>query len=303
MPSAFAFALLQPIVLPMGRQWQRNNSASASASFMRRAMRFAAMLIALLLPVHAARAADVTVGLRLAPPYVMEAADGFLTGLEYELVRETLHRAGHRLVPRLLTFSRLIEDFRRGALPAFAPAHANMNLQGCISDVLLVYQNIGLTLRQRDLLVENMQQLGGLRIMAFQNARALLPGLGDAVQGNPDYVEVANQMLQVRALFSRRADIVLADRRLLYALIAAPDSGLPAGTPLREHLLFAPTPYSVAFASAELCQDFNRALAGLRASGDYDRLLQRYDPHPLANGQQRGEYLPLLLPTLRQLRG
>lgn len=270
---------------------------------MRRAMQLAALLLALLLPLHSVRAADVTVGLRLAPPYVMEAADGFLTGLEYELARETLHRAGHRLVPRLLTFSRLIEDFRRGALPAFAPAHANMNLQGCISDVLLVYQNIGLTLHQRNLMVENLQQLGGLRIMAFQNARFLLPGLNDAVQGNPDYVEVANQMLQVRALFSRRTDMVVADRRLLHALIAAPDSGLPPGMPLREHLLFAPTPYSVAFSTPEMCQEFNRALAGLRSSGDYDRLLQRYDPNPLANRQQRGERLPLLLPLQRPLRG
>lgn len=266
-------------------------------------MRLAAMVFVVLLPLQTARAADVIVGLRLAPPYVMEAADGFLTGLEYELVRETLHRAGHRLVPRLLTFSRLIEDFRRGALPVFAPAHADMKLPGCIGNTLLAYHNIGLSLRQRDLVVGDLRQLGGLRILAFQNARHVLPGLGDAVRDNPDYAEVANQMLQVRALYSRRADIVLADRRLLHALIAAPDSGLPTGIALREHALFAPSPYSVAFASAELCQDFNRALAGLRASGDYDRLLQRYDPHPLANGQQRGEYLPLLLPTLRQLRG
>ncbi len=283
--------------------WQRRQQAASTATVRETPHRQRALpllcaalagLVLLLRPLPL-QAAEVTVGLRLVPPYVTESDDGFLSGLEYELVRETLQRAGHKLVPRLLTFSRLIEDFRRGLLPAFAPAHAGMKLQGCLSDTLLIYNNIGLSLQQRNLPVESLPQLGGLRIMAFQNAHQLLPGLAAAVQGNPDYLEVANQMLQVRALFSRRTDIVLGDRRLLYALIKAPDSGIPPGIGLREHALFPATAYSVAFADAALCAVFNRALASLRASGDYERLLQRYEPYPQANGQQRGQHR---VPTL-----
>jgi|GEM_PF-467985 len=254
-------------------------------------------LACLCITTDAARAEDVTVGLRLVPPYVIERPDGSLGGLEFELVREVLSRAGHRLVPKLLPFGRLAEDFRRGALPAFTPASATMDLPGCLTDVSLIYQNIGLSLRERNLEVGNVQQLRGLRLLAFQNARAVLTGLSDAVEGNADYAEVANQVLQVRGLFSGRADMILGERRIFHALITAPATGIEQDKPLREHILFPPTLYRVAFTEPNLCADFNRALAMLRANGDYDRLVERYDPSPQAtNGRQRGE-LPRRLPS------
>ncbi len=247
-----------------------------------------------------ARADDVTVGLRLVPPYVIERGDGSLSGLEFELVRDALNRAGHHLVPKLLPFGRLAEDFRRGALPAFTPASAAMALPGCLSDVSLIYQNIGLSLRERELAVTAVQQLRGLRLLAFQNARTVLTDLGKAVEGNPDYAEVANQVLQVRGLFSGRADMILGDRRIFHALITTPTTGIEQDKPVREHALFPPTLYRVAFIQPQLCADFNRGLAMLRASGEYDRLVERYDPAPLANdGRQRGE----LRRQLRPLRG
>ncbi|WP_428249149.1 substrate-binding periplasmic protein [Ferrovibrio sp.] len=238
--------------------------------------------------ISAAHAADIIVGFRVVAPYVIEADDGRLSGLEFEIVRDVLHRAGHGLQPRLLPLARLAEDFRRGALPAFTPAAPAMNLPGCLSDVVLVYENIGLSLAERDVAADSIAGLRGLRLLAFQNARSLLPGIEEAIAGaRTEYGETANQMLQVRALFSQRADVILGERRIFRTLIAAPESHVDAQKPLREHRLFPPNPYHVAFASRDLCDAFNRALASFRASGDYDRLMQRYDPVPQARDDRR----------------
>ncbi len=277
----------------MGRQRQRTPGAGVNR-FRRVPVLLAALFClvsAIQIPaarLSAARAADITVGFRVVAPYVIETGDGRLAGLEFEIVRDVLHRAGHGLQPRLLPLARLAEDFRRGTLPAFTPAAPAMNLPGCLSDVVLVYENIGLSLAERDVTADSIAGLRGLRLLAFQNARNLLPGIEEAIAGaRTEYGEVANQMLQVRALFSERADVILGERRIFRTLIAAPESHVDVQKPLREHRLFPPNPYHVAFANADLCDAFNRALASFRASGEYDRLIQRYDPVPQARDDRR----------------
>ncbi|MBX3454530.1 ABC transporter substrate-binding protein [Ferrovibrio sp.] len=223
-----------------------------------------------------ANAAEVVIGFRLVPPYVMEAEDGGLHGLEYELVREVLALTGHGMQARILPFSRLIEDFRRGRLPAFVPANPVMNLSGAFSDVMLVYNNVGLSLQARRIMADRADSLRGLRIVAFQNARRLLPGFLDIQERNPDYLEVADQTLQVRALFAGRADLIVGERRILQVLIRSVQDSA-GGVAIREHALFPPTYYRAVFADASLRDDFNQALERFKRSGEYERLLARYD--------------------------
>lgn len=224
-----------------------------------------------------AQAADVVVGFRLVPPYVTEAPDGTLSGLEYELVRNVLILAGHDLQPRILPFSRLVEDFRRDRLPAFAPANPTMNLSGAFSDVILAYNNIGLSLQARGIEASRPDSLQGLRIVAFQNATRLLPGFLDIQERNPDYLEVADQALQIRALLVGRADMIVGERRILHVLLLSGNAGLGSLPTLREHALFPPIYYRVVFSDPDIRDDFNRALTRYRQSGGYDHLLRRYD--------------------------
>lgn len=133
-----------------------------------------------------------------------------------------------------------------------------------------------------------------LDVTAFQNAQLLLgPGVGALTQ-NPDrYREVANQMLQVRALFSGRTDVVLAERRIFHFMMRSPEAGVNTGQPLAEHDIFPPTPYGVAFQSMDDCVSFNRGLAAIRRSGVYDEVLRRWDSGP----QARSGALPAATPA------
>lgn len=223
-------------------------------------------------------AQELVTGFRPVAPYVQQKADGGLTGLEYELAMAAAQRGGLALKPELVPFGRLPEDFRRGVFDAMVPANPAMGLPGCLSDTLLVYRNLVYTLAQRGLSLREPGDLANLDVMAFQNAQVILsPAMIAVRQGNPKYREVANQMLQVRALFSGRTDAVIIERRIFLLLMRSSDVGLDTSAPVNEHELFAPVPYSMAFQKPEHCSAFNRGLELLKRSGDYDAILNRWD--------------------------
>lgn len=230
-----------------------------------------------------AGSSTIAIGFRPTAPYVIRAPDGTLSGLEYELVALAASAAGMRLQPRLAPFGRLTEDFRHGTIQAFVPSSPAMNLPGCISDTVLVYRNMAFTLQSRGLNLTSPADLAALDVTAFQNAHVVLGAAVGALASNPDrYREVANQMLQVRALFSGRTDVVLAERRIFRFLMRSPETGVDTGLALTEHDIFPPTLYGVAFQQPEDCISFNRGLAAIRRNGIYDELLRRWDYAPQA---------------------
>lgn len=226
---------------------------------------------------------EISIGFRTSPPYVIRAVNGTLSGLEYELVMLAATTAGMQPRAMVAPFGRLPEDFRRGSLAAFAPANPAMNLPGCISDTVLAYRNMAFSLQSRNLSIASPADLATLDVTAFQNAQLLLgPAVGALAQTPDRYREVANQMLQVRALFSGRTDVVLAERRIFRFMMRSPEAGVDTTLPLAEHNIFPPTLYGVAFQRQDDCISFNRGLAAIRRNGVYDEILRRWDSGPQA---------------------
>ncbi|MFC3675587.1 substrate-binding periplasmic protein [Ferrovibrio xuzhouensis] len=249
-----------------------------------RPWRVAIVMLALALLVPAASragtpaATPVTIGFRVAPPYVIAPPDGRLKGLEYELVMAAAAAGGLAVTPDVAPYGRLPEDFRRGHIDAFTPAGAAMQLPGCLSDTVLTYQNIAFTLERNRLPINEIADLAYYDVMAFQNASRLLgPALLQAQRINTRYHEVANQMLQVRALFTGRTDVVIADRRIFRFLMHSSEAGVDTAAPLAEHVIFPPSDYGVAFRKPAACAAFNDGLRRIRGDGRYDAIRQSWE--------------------------
>lgn len=242
---------------------------------MKRALPLAAGLI--LGSASSGTAREVRIGLREAPPYVLQAGDSFV-GLEYEIIAAALAYRGHTMKVVLMPFARLTGTFQENlAIDAAAPVIQNFNVGGEISDPYIVYTNIALSLEKTGVQLSKMSDFGTYRIIAFQNAQAAL-GLTfkAATANNPNYREEASQLLALRALFFERTDIVIGEYRILRHFMGDPASGIDTSLKTHEHRVFAPISYSVVFHDPALMADFNAGLAALKTDGTYDVLLRKY---------------------------
>lgn len=234
----------------------------------------------LVLTIHSAQAAEVVMAVgRSLPPYVIVED---WTGLEYDIVRQSLAVEGHTIKPRLMAFARVVKEMEAGLADAAMTMRPDSGVTACYSDSHVTYRNYAITLAGRDLAISSLQDLAGKSVVAFQNASLYLgPEYKAATAASPAYREEAKQAVQPLLLFSGRTDVVVADRFIFgwFAADAEVAAKVDTRQPVRLHAIFPPTDYHVAFRDKTLCDSFNRGLKQLRDNGEYARITQRYSPH------------------------
>lgn len=235
------------------------------------------VLLALLLaPLPAAaREVSVAVGLSL-PPYVLEAEQ---RGMELDIVREALALKGHSLRPVFLPFARVVTEMARGGVDAAITINPESGVQAFYSDSHIIYRNYAMTLAAGGLTIDSIADLGNKSVIAFQNSRAYLgPEFKVMADANPGFREEAVQATQTILLFSKRIQVVVADKNIFNWYSQSPEVKAKVDTsqPVTYHAIFPPTRYMVAFRDQALRDEFNQALAELKASGAYAAIVGRY---------------------------
>lgn len=215
----------------------------------------------------------VRFGLREAAPMVEMQPDGQLSGLEYEIIQAVMQAAGMELLPYLGSNARLAVAADGKAVEAFAPVVGQPPDGITLTDSYLTYQNVAMSLRERRIKLERMADLGRYRVLAFQRATQTLgPEFAAAVAGCPFYREEPKQALQAAGLLYERYDVLIADARILRHHLGP--------TPVTEHRLFAPSPYSAGFRDPAQAARFNEGLRRIKADGTYAAILARYPALP-----------------------
>lgn len=235
-----------------------------------------AAVLALVAPM-AASAADLKIAVpRWGPPYVIPQT---LTGIEYDIVKQSLANAGHTMTPMLTVLARIPKEMQAGIIDAAMTMRPETGTNACYSATHIAYRNYAITLEHNNIRIDTIADLSDKSVVAFQNAHLYL---GDeyrkAVQASPGYREEANQVVQAMLLYSGRVQAVVADVNILrwYASQQDVRNKVDVTQKLRLHPLFPPTDHYVAFRDPSLCADFNQGLKTLRESGGYDRIIAHY---------------------------
>ncbi|MCG8617401.1 MAG: ABC transporter substrate-binding protein [Desulfobacterales bacterium] len=205
------------------------------------------------------------------PPYIIQESN---SGMEYEIIKEGLAANGHTLVFKYVPFVRLAVDYKKhdGAITVNESSGAS----GHYSDVVMVYQNYAISLKEKNIHIEKIGDLSDKKIVAFQNATKYLgPAFKDAVTGNPGYKEQGKQILQVKMLYSGRTDTIVSDINI-FKYYRKQVSGVDTSEPVSYHDIFPPTDYKVLFNDKDLRDEFNKGLAELKKSGRYDAIIDSY---------------------------
>ncbi len=242
-----------------------------------------------------AQARDVRVvfGFTL-PPYVLPPTN---SGVEVDIVRAALAKRGLGLVPNYVPFARVPRQLANGLSDAASTVNESVPLPGAFfSDSHIVYQNVVVTLKARQLKINTMTDLSALSVVAFQNSTNYLgKSFAAAVKANRQFKELSDQESQVILLYAHRADAIVLDinifdfyrSSLLKRNEATPASDSAAAKwadinnvdfaqPVDIHALFPPNHYKVAFRHVIDRDRFNEGLQELRSSGEYDAILKRY---------------------------
>jgi polar amino acid transport system substrate-binding protein len=208
------------------------------------------------------------------PPYVFE---GESRGLEHDIVAAALRAAGYELEVRYAPMERLHLALSRGDLDGIATTNAYSGLAAHYSEPYIYFQNVVLALSARGYRITRIADLARYSISTFQRARYLLgPEFQAMAEANPRYREEAQQINRNRLLYSGRVDVVVGDPRIMRYFNREVAEQVDTTQAVTQYMLFPPTAYSVGFRLEEQRSRFNRGLAAVRASGEYQQIERRY---------------------------
>lgn len=233
------------------------------------------ILLAVLLPPRSF-AEVVVVGFGThKPPYVLEYGGG---GLEYELIEAALDQAGLEMKPYYAPLERLHRMLQYRELAAMATTNRTSGVDAHYSGIYIEYQNVAVTLQNRNIHLSAIEDLGDYSVSAFQRARFVLgPRFGKMTAANPRYREEARQITRNLLLYAGRVDVMIGDRRIIRAFNSEIADRVDVSQPVTEHLLFPPTGYRVGFVDAAIRDRFDEGLAAIRSNGRYQAITQRYE--------------------------
>ena len=216
-------------------------------------------------------ATPVQIDVHYSPPWIYEAPDKSVIGIEADLLRAALRPQGYEPSFNIVSYSRLLEDFGAKRVQFASPVAALVSFPGMYrTQPYLPYRDVVISLKKSNLRIDAIADLADKRIVAYQAASKVLgPEFGKMAQNNPAYRERAAREIQIEQLFEGRVDAVVGELRILtYVANKLRGPGL-----IQVHDIFpVDAPGGVSW-SAELAHAVDRGMQKLRESGEYQKII------------------------------
>ncbi|CAN5684498.1 hypothetical protein BH11PSE12_BH11PSE12_16060 [soil metagenome] len=233
------------------------------------------VLVCLSFVIHIVQARELIIYVSSSlPPFVME---GSRHGIASEIIERALATQGHSAKIMLSNNRRMEVDVRSGLADAGFAGIGPGSTDIFFSDAVVEFDNVAISLANRQLQINKLSDLSTLRVIAFPNAlRVLGVEFADAVGHSPFYYEVGAQRSQLPMLNLDRGDVVVLERRAF--LYFAHKSGTPTSNLARYtmHPIFKKIPRSLGFRRASDRDSFNAGLQAIRKSGEYEAIVRSY---------------------------
>lgn len=212
------------------------------------------------------------------PPFIIPQSE---SGIELEIVREALALRGHILKPVFLPMARLPISFKTKYVDAIMmDVGENISSSnGFYADIPVIYQNVFLTLKKKNISIKKPEDLKGLSINGFVGAAKRYPEWLDRVIKEGIYSEKNDQSLQVLQLMKERIDVVLSDYNIFkYYFIQIKKNKNGNFSDFKVHTVIKENPlnYRPVFRSEKIRDDFNNGLKQLKKSGRYQAIYDKY---------------------------
>ncbi len=223
----------------------------------------AGLALLLIGQISSTQAKDITLATsKSIPPYIIEQGQ---SGIQLEIIQQAFSKAGHRVSKLIFTSNLRAERMLSlNAVDAIVNA-PNGSINTYLSEPVIYYQNVAISLRKNHLKVDKVSDLARYRFMAFQNAKKYLGEVYNRATNEAlAYTEVANQQAQIERLHRGQVDLIVMDKQIYLYLsqqLKNPDHLQEAVT---FHAIFEPAPRLIGFHDKGLRDQFNQGLRALK---------------------------------------
>jgi len=210
----------------------------------------------------------------IKPPFIIEENG---RGLQLDIVRLALKAVNKDIHFIHVPFGRTVttsQSLNADGIVTVLPDYQHPNL--FISKPFITYQNVAVSLLENQLSLENIGDLSGKSIVAFQNAKKYLgQDFNNIIKYSMDYREVAQQVKQIELLFLHRTEVIILDINIFKYLLKH-NTTARVSQPFKVHYIFNERQYSAAFKS-EINRDvFDLGIKNMKEQGTYQIIVDKY---------------------------
>jgi polar amino acid transport system substrate-binding protein len=212
------------------------------------------------------------------PPYIFQKHN---KGIEIDIIAAALAYKGHTLKPLYFPLGRVPIAFTDKLVNA-AMGDMGTDLTskgGFYADPAVIYDNVFISLKSKDLLIERPSDLDTLRVVSFQGADKRYPQWLKKSEEEGRFYGISDQLTQVKLLHYGRYDVVLSDRYIFrYFVKQMKFMNILKVDEIDEHQFTTANPddYRPVFRDKEVRDDFNIGLSKLKESGEFDKIYDNY---------------------------
>jgi len=237
------------------------------------------VLLFFLIQVNAVHSANVTMSFgEKIPPFCFPETN---SGLELDVIGEALAYRGHKLIPSYYPLARIPIAFKQKLVNATMTDLGEdlTTYGGHYGDPAVWYDNVLITLKEKNLTINKPEDLKDLSVISFQGALKRYPKWLNPVKAAGNYYELNDQKLQVLTLNKGRYDVVLSDRNIFkYFSLQLKRTAKFSSKPIIEHkfIKLDLNNYRPVFRDAAIRDDFNLGLKQLKDNGRYQEIYDHY---------------------------
>lgn len=210
--------------------------------------------------------------------------DNVEQGIEIDLLTRIMGEAGHQIKVVTIPKIRLIKAVKENEVDAAASVQNNNENPLFFSETYLEFQNLVISKTSSAIELTHLEDLKNYSFVIWQDGwRNLGPEFEaqyrpDAAGNFPkNYYQAYSQLNQNKMFWANRVQLIIVDKTIFEHYKQQLSKEFDTKVAITYHDIFKiKTPYSVVFSDPALRKQFNAGLRKLRASGEYQKIIDRY---------------------------
>lgn len=208
------------------------------------------------------------------PPYVIADTN---SGFEIELIKQIFAELGHDIQPLYVPFGRTTSLLKHGEVDIGLTLNERHDIDsGWLSDPYIGYQNVAISISDKNLEINSIDDLLGYSVVGFQSASIVLgEKYAEVVKDKKDYLELPDQSKQVQILLRRNVDVAIMDVNIFSYF----KSTLAVKYQIIDttiHQVFSANAYRAGISDDKLRAQFNQVLNKMIKDGRYKTILDKF---------------------------